>query len=312
MTAVASGLARVRHGTTHARLMGWCPRAVTGMHLWVCAAAEAGLFAELGLDVEIVPAAVDAPAAVAAGDADFALTSAVHLLSAQSRLGGRLPVRFVAVFHQRDPISAVVRRDFGLEHPRDLAGMPAARWSYSWFADAYAGALDYLRLEAPVLVDWPGGLDEALGSGAVAVLPMWVDDTAPAHALGMRLYHAGNGFDVRTIALDIPVYSTGLTAADRVPLDVVRRMRTALGAAHELHRAQPEPGLAGFRRRYPHVSEEHARTSWGLYEQYAFDGAAPGEMRADRWAATIPFLSRTHGVAALAPERVYRPELLSA
>jgi hypothetical protein len=310
MTAVAAASARVRPSTTHARLMGWCPRAVTGMHLWICAAQEAGLFAEHGLDVEVVASAVDAPAAVAAGDADFALTSAVHLLGAQARLGGRLPVRFVAMFHQRNPITGVVRCDSGLERPQDLAGRRAARWSYAWFADAYAGAIDYLNLDAPVLVDWPAGLDEALGSGAVDVLPMWVDDTVPAHALHMKLYHDGNGFDVRTIALDIPVYSTGLIAADSVPLDVVRRMRAALRAAHELHRAQPEPGLAGFRRRYPEVSEEHARISWGLYEQYAFDGP-PGEMRADRWAATIPFVARTHRVAAMAPERVYRPELLS-
>ena len=268
------------------------------MHLPAFAASEAGLFAEQGLVVEFV-AATDAPMAVAAGDADFALTSAVHVLHAQTQAAGSLPVRFVAAWHQRNPITAVVREDSGRQAPEDLAGARAARWSIPWFAHEFAGAMRHLGHEAPILIETPGGLDQALGCGAVDVLPMWIDDTTPAQALGMRLHHLGESFVVRAIPLEIPVYSTGLIAADRVPVDVVRRMQHALAAGHRLQQQDPEPGLAGFCRRFPEVSEQHARISWSLYEPYAFDGATPGSMRAGRWQDTISYTATTHGLTSL-------------
>src|SRR4051794_41552056 len=109
--------------------MTWCPRSVSGMHLPAFAASAAGDFAEQGVEVEYVPAS-QAPDAVAAGDADFGLTSAVHVLAAHARAGSRLRVRFVAAFHQRNPIVGVVRADSGLRTPEDLAGARAARWGW--------------------------------------------------------------------------------------------------------------------------------------------------------------------------------------
>ncbi len=280
------------------------------MHLPAFAAASEGLFAARGLEVEFVPSA-NAAEAVAAGAADFALTSAVHLLAAQHGAAGHLPVRFVATFHQRNPIVAVVRADSGRRTPQDLAGARAARWTIPWFAQEYAGVLDAMGVEAPVLIDTPGGLDQAIGSGRVEVLPMWMDDTTPARINGMVLHHHGEHFEVRAIPLDLPVYSTGLVAADRVPDDVVRRMRDALAVGHDLQREQPGPGLAGFRRCFPDVSEEHARVNWALYAPYAFDGVLPGAMDAERWQNTIAHTAKTHGLSALPGEQVYRPELLA-
>src|SRR5215207_10007122 len=123
------------------RVMTWCPDSVGGMHLPAFAASEAGLFAERGLEVEFVRAS-SAAEAIAAGDADFGLTAAVHVLTAQSRAQDRLPVRFVAAFHQRNPIAAVVRADSGRRTPDDLAGARASRWGSPWFTAEYAGALD--------------------------------------------------------------------------------------------------------------------------------------------------------------------------
>lgn len=293
------------------RLMTWCSRSVSGMHLPAFAASEEGLFAEQGLRVEYV-ASGEAPQAVAAGTADFALTSVVHVLAAQTQAAARLPLRFAAVFHQRNPIVGVVREDSGRRTPRDLAGARAARWGIPWFTREYAGALDDMGLAAPVVVDTPGSLDEALGSGQVDVLPMWMDDTTPARLLGMRLNHAGGSFPVRAIALDIPVYSTGLIAADRLSSEVVRRMRDAIVAGHELQRERPDAGLAGFRRCFPDVSEAHARANWALYAPNAFDGAFPGAMDADRWRRTIPYTARTHGLSSLGEEELVRPDLLTS
>lgn len=290
------------------RFMTWCPRSVSGVHLPAFAASEAGLFADRDLDVAWVPAS-QAPEAVACGEADFALTSIVHMLAAQTRAGGRLPVRFVTSFHQRNPIVAVVRDDSGRRTPGDLAGARAARWSIPWFAREYAGAMNRMGLAPPVLIDTPGGLDEALGSGAVDVLPMWMDDVAPAQALGMQLHHRGETFGIHTVALDLPVYSTGLVAGDHVPLEVVQAMRESLAAAHVLQREQPEPGLAGFSRCFPEISEQHARLSWTLYEPYAFDGAATGGMDAMRWQDTIAYSAETHGLTAFPWERICRPDV---
>jgi len=282
------------------------------MHLPVFAAAESGLFAEHGLEVELVSAPpftdfslsglAARVKAVAAGDADFALTSVIYLLAMQSETGGRLPVRFVATSHQRNPIVGVVRDDSGLLWSADLAGARAARWKIPWYTQEYAGALEYLGLEAPVIIDIPGDLDHALGSGEIDVIPTWMD---------MTLYHRDAGFGVRAIPLDIPVYTTGLVAADHLSGDVVCRMRDAFVAGHELHVEQPELGMAGFRRRFPDVFEAHARANWALYEPYAFDGVRPGTMDANRWERTIAYASRTHGLPTFPGAALYRPELLS-
>ena len=293
---------------THVRLMTWCPRSVSGMHLPAFAASAAGVFADEGLEVEYVPAS-EAPDAVAAGDADFGLTSAVHVFAAHARTGRHLPVRFVAAFHQRNPIVGVVRADSGLRTPEDLGGARAARWG--WHSVEYAGALSRLGIGAPVMIDTPGRLDEALASGAVEVLPMWMDDTTAVRLCGMTLQYRGEDVATRAIALDVPVYSTGLIAADRVPLDVARRMRDALVAGHELQRKRPEPGLAAFRRCFPEVAEEHALVNWELYEPYAFDGPVPGSMEAGRWRETLAYTAATHGLRTPAEEQVYRPELLA-
>lgn len=294
------------------RLMGWCRTCVPGLQLPAFAAAEGGLFAEQGLEVEFVGCApapdytlqgfTTRPKAVAAGDADFALSGVAYLLAAQTEAGGRLPVRFAAISHQRNPISAVVRAYSELAAPRDLQGAIAARWSIPWFTHEYAGAMAHMGLEPPVIVDKSRGLDQALGRGEVDVIPTWMD---------MTLHHRNDDFPVRAIPLDIEVYTTGLIAADRLPLELVTRMRDAFVAGYQLQLEQPELGIAAFRRRYPDVSEEHIRANWALFQANAFVGGRPGSMDAERWRTTIYYTAATHGLSAFAGHRLYRPELLA-
>ena len=294
------------------RLMCWCQSCVSGAHLPAFAAAEGGLFAEQGLEVVFVPAAATPDwtlrgftsrvKAVAAGDAEFALTSVAYLLAAQGDAGGRLLARFVAVSHQRNPIVAVVRDDSDLEVPADLAGVRAARWSIPWFAHEYAGVLAHMGVGAPAIVDTEGDLDAALGRGDVDVIPTWMD---------MTLYHRDAGFATRVIPLDIEVYATGLVAADRVSRGLVSRMRDAFIAGYELQRQEPALGIAAFKRRFPAVSEAHIRANWALFEPNAFDGDQPGAMNEPRWQETIDYTAATHGLSPFAGERIYRPELLA-
>jgi len=294
------------------RLMCWCRTCVPGAHLPAFAAAEGGLFAERDVEVEFADCAsapdwtlqgfAARPRAVAAGDADFALTSVAYLLAAQTAAGGRLPVRFAAVSHQRNPITAIVRADCELWEPADLAGARAARWSMPWFTQEYVGALAHLGLGAPVVVDRSEDLDQALADGEIDVIPTWMD---------MTLHHRNAGFPIRTIPLDIDVYTTGLLAADRLPSELVARVRDAFVAGYELQRAEPALGIAAFRRRFPDISEEHIQANWELFEPYAFDGVPPGSMDTDRWQTTIEHTAATHGLPAVPGERIYRPELVA-
>ncbi len=306
------------------RLMCWCTSCVGGAHLPAFAAAEGGLFAEQGIEVEFVsaPAAPDWTLrgfgsrlrAVAAGDADFALTSIAYLASAQREAGGYFPARFAAVSHQRNPIAAVVRDDSDLQDPADLPSAPAARWCMPWFTQEYAGALAYMGLGATVVgssegvdLETLGGMNRALGGGGIDVIPVWMDMT-PYHR---EARFTDAGFPTRVIPLDVEVYTTGLLAADRLPLELVTRMRDAFVAGYELQREDPEPGIAAFRRRFPTISDEHLRANWALFEPYAFDGVPPGSMDAERWQATIGYTASTHGLPSFPAESLYRPELLT-
>ncbi len=294
------------------RLMCWCRTCVSGLHLPAFAAAEGGLFAEQGLEVEFVDCA-RAPdwslrgfsarvKAVGAGEADFALSSVAYLLAAQADAHGRLPARFAAISHRRNPIAAIVREGSVLGEAADLPGSRAASWSIPWFTQEYAGALAYMGLGPPVVVERSRDLEAALERGEVDVIPTWMD---------MTLHYRKLGLPIRAIPLEIEVYTSGLVAADRLPLELVSRMRDAFVAGYELQLAQPELGIAAFRRRFPEVSEEHIAANWALFEPSAFAGAPPGSMEADRWQATIDYTATTHGLPALPAERIYRPELLA-
>ena len=295
------------------RLMGWCRSCVTGMHMPAFAAAEAGLFADQGIEVEFVGCMkaddfsiegfTTRPKAVASGYADFALSGILYLLAAQTELDGRLPVRFVAISHQRNPITAIVAADSELRVPEDLPGRKAARWSIPYYVDEYAGALEYMGLGAPEIVDLSENIDAALASGEIDVMPTWME---------MTQYHRRPELPpVRVIALPIDIYTTGLIAADRMPLDLVTAVRDCFAAGYDLFRERPELGIAGYIRQYPDISEEHIRRNWAMHEPYAFAGVPAGSMDADRWRATIVHTARTHGLSEFSDEQIYRPELLT-
>jgi len=292
--------------------MTWCRSCVSGVHLPAFAAAGGGLFAEQGLEVEFVDCAIAPdwtlrgfaarPRAVAAGEADFALTSVAYQLAAQTELDGDFGARFVAISHQRNPIAAIVRADSDIERPADLAGRRAMRWQMPWFAQEYVGGLAQLGLEPPEMYDSTDP-DGQLDRGEMDVLPSWTE---------MILNSLENGYDVRAVELGIETYASGLLAADRLPLELVTRMRDAFVAGYELQLERPEVGIAAFRQRFPEVAESHVRDNWALLEPNVFAGAPAGQMHADRWEATIEHTAATHGLSTAAPEQVYRPELLTS
>ncbi len=295
----------------HLRLMCWCRSCVSGLHLPAYAAADNGVFAGHGIDVEFVdcvsPRGGSLEAwsamltAVADGEVDFALTSVAYLLAGQTAAGGNLAARFAAIFHQRNPIAALVPSDSRLRSQADLAG-PKVAASGSWYVDEFEGALEHLGLAPLTLVQPPRDGRAALCDGEIDLIPGWVD---------MPPSYSTEGLEIRAIPLDVDAYATGLAAADRLPLELVSRMRDALAAGYELQREHPELGIEALRRRVPDISEEHLSTAWSVFEPSAFGHAHPLSMDAGRWQTTIDYTAATHGLPSLPPEQVYRQELLA-
>ncbi len=293
------------------RLMCWCRSCVSGLHLPAYAAADHGVFADHGIDVEFVDC-VSTPggslgawsamvSAVAEGEADFALTSVAYLLAGQAAAEGNLAARFAAVFHQRNPMAALVTADSKLESPEDLVG-PRVAATGSWFVEELEGALAHLGLAPSVSVDTPSDVRAALAEGEIDVIPAWVD---------MPPTYSRKGLEIRAIPLEVDAYATGLVAADRLALELVSRMRDALAAGYDLQREQPELGIDALRRRLPEISEDHLSTAWSVFEPYAFARPEPLAMDAERWQRTIDYTAATHGLPSLPGEQVYWQELVA-
>jgi len=268
------------------------------------AAAANGLFAEFGLDVELMEPAPgpENVRRVAAGGSDFCLTSVTHYLRARAQ-SGDLPARYVAIVVQRDPISGLVAADSPFERPADLAGRRLGGPATSGLVAEYQAGLEYLGLERSELVPLDyGKAPAALGRGEVDVVADYAD-------LVPRTRRRG-GIDVRAVRLDLPVYSSGLVAADRLPAEVVERMAQAIAAALQRQRQDPEAGVDALLARYPDVDPSDAIEGWELGEQNIFTGDPVGSMDLDRWATTIDFVTRAHDLPVPRPDTVYRPERL--
>ena len=292
---------RQRHGV---RLSFYCTTCLPGYHLPYVAAATNGLFADLGLDVELLDPPGGGPEnieRVGAGGADFCLTSVAHYLTARARLGD-VAARFVAIVVQRSPMAALVAEDSTLMAPADLAGCRLGGPSDGGLLADYQASLDHLGIGRSALVPmdyleaW-----HALARGEVDAVADYVD-VLP------RLRRV-SGAAVRAIPLGVNVYSSGLVAADRLSDEEVADMCAALVVALERQRVNPEEGVDALQRRYPETDRDAALEGWSLVEPNIFTDVPTGSMSADRWAATVRFVSGAHGLAPVPPESVYRPAL---
>jgi ABC-type nitrate/sulfonate/bicarbonate transport system substrate-binding protein len=240
---------------------------------------------------------------VAAGGSEFCLTSVAHYLRARAQWGD-LPARYAAVVVQRSPMAGLVRDDSTIATPADLAGARVGGPPDSRLVAEYQAALDHLGLPRAELVAMDyGAAPAALGRGEIDAVADYVD-------LVPRTRRQA-GVAVRAVPFDVPVYSSGLVAADRLPEDVVDRMAAAIVAALERQRKDPEAGVTALLARYPDVDPAEALEGWSLAEPNIFTDDRVGAMDEDRWAATLEFVAGAHGVPVPRPASVYRPERLN-
>ncbi len=286
-----------------------------GLHLPASTAALNGLFGEYGLDVEFVysppgrdlslSGLAERVRAVGRGAAEFGLTSVPYVMAAQAEAKGAIPVRFVASLHQRNPIAGLVRSDSDIRVPADLPGRRAAGHTLAWFVAEYEAVLAHLGLGRAQVVERPERYYAAasLASGEVEVIPTWADT--------VTVVRNAAGLEVRSIPLDIAVYSTGVLAADSVPHELASRLTAALAAGFELQQADPEPGFEAFTARFPDMPVDDVRRNWSVFASLA-SGAAPfGYMGPKQWEATVDFTAKAHDLAVIDVERLYRPEMVS-
>lgn len=242
---------------------------------------------------------------VAAGGADFCLTSVTHFLRARAQ-SGALAARFVSVVVRRSPMAAFVAADSPLATAADLGGRRLGGPPDSGLVAEYRAGLAALGLDPPVLVSLDyAAAPAALATGEVDAVCDFVD-------LLPRVRRQA-GVPVRAVPLGLDVYSSGLVAADRLAADVVTRMQAAVAAALERQRLDPAAGLAELARRYPEADPAEALEGWWLAEPNIFtDGAPAGTSDPAGWAATVAHLATAHGLPAPAPQTVYRRELIGA
>ena len=285
------------------------------MNLPLFGAEASGLFADHGLDVELVSPPRRRPAelaganggpepAPAAPSPDFAVAAVHALLTARARRPERPHPRFVAVVHQRSPLAAFVPLDSPLLGPADLAGARVAASTAPWFDLEYAAGLEALGLDPPVLVPRrEDGVPLSLAEREVEVVGSWDE--------AIDVIRRRAGVPVRSIPFGPAVYTTGVVAADTVAPEVAARMVEALRAAFEQQRTDPQLGLEQLCRRYPAVDTDGALEEWAVLKDYVFAKGQPLAMTRAQWEATVAHAVRTHGVAPVRVGEVCREELLA-
>lgn len=268
--------------------------------------AADGLFAKHHLGVEIVdPESGRGPdniLRVAEGERDFCLTSVHHYLTALSKAGGHLLARFVAVVVRHSPLAAIVSEDAGLVGTSELHRLRLAASSDKPHGAEFVAALRARGDEPPEVV--PLGIEgtgSALANGNVDGLVGFID--------ALPRWRRLSGRPLRAVPVGLPVYASGLVAADRLSADVVGRMRTALVAALQSQRDSPDAGVTDLVARYPDIVAEEAVEGWRLIEPYIFGGGEAGTMNIDEWRETLAFLCAARGLSTPAAEQVHRIEL---
>lgn len=269
-------------------------------------AARDGLFERHGLAVDLLEPAssgVDNIMRVADGGADLTLTSVSYFVQARAQRP-ELPARFTAVITQQSPMAAVVLEDSNITSFDDL---PAARvgggGSHGGLVTEYQGALAHLGFApSPVVAIEYFDAPAALRDGLIDVMADFVD---------LQPKIARIAGPVRALPFGIDVYASGLVAADRVPLELAKRVRDAVIDALTQHRAAPERAVDALVARYPDVDPDDALEGWRLIEPLIFTERGVGSMTKERWERSLEYSATVHGLPVPDLDTAFRSELLA-
>ena len=280
------------------------------MHLPFFAAVADGLFAEHGLDVELVESAPGSERVklLAGGAGDFLLTATLYHLQALAE-AGPLPVRAVGVLHRRSPVAALVPDESDVVAPADVAGRrlgAPAGTQMGWLATELQASLREAGIGQADLVDmtYPQ---------AYAALARREIDLIANFADLLPIDQRRTGVPLRAVPVGGDVYTSAVLAADAVPAALVERFVTAASASFLRQREDPERGVAALCARYPQVDPDVAVDTWLGLQPYAFAGEpdAVGRMDGAGWERTLRWVAQTHGLPEADVDKVVRAECLA-
>lgn len=275
------------------------------MHLPFFAAVADGLFAEHGLDVELLESAPGAERVelLAAGAGDFLLTAILYHLQALAE-AATLPVHAVGLLHRRSPVAALVRADSGIVTAADVAGR---------------------RLGAPVgtqmgwlAVELQASLREA-GRGPAEMVDMTYREAYAAIARGeidlianfadlLPIDQRRSGTPLRAVPVGRDIHTSAVLAHDSVPPELVDRFLAAAEASFHRQGQDPGRGVDALLDRHPEVDPEVAVDTWRRLEPYAVPVRG---MDAGGWRRTLDWNARVHGLPPFPVDRVVRTDLLA-
>jgi NitT/TauT family transport system substrate-binding protein len=275
------------------------------VHLPFFAAVADGLFAEHGLDVELVESAPGAERVklLADGKGDFLLTATLYHLQALAEAGS-LPVHAVGTLHRRSPVAAVVRADSDVAAAADVTGRrlgAPAGTQMGWLAVELQADLRRTGVGPPEVVDmsYPEAY-AAIARGEIDLMANFAD------LLPIDERRAQT--PLRAVAVGGDVHTSAVLAHDSVPDDLVERFVAAAAASFEHQRHDPGRGVDALRARYPEVDPEVAVDTWHRLDPYAFP---IGEMDFAGWERTLAWNARTHGLPAATVDDAVRVDLLA-
>ena len=275
-------------------------------------AADTGIFARHGLDVELLEPAggPENVRLVADGGADLCLTSVLHYLRARAEHGA-LGARFIAMVTQRTPLAAFVvagrptAAGVVPERARDLGG---ARIAGSPDKSALARELvAHLREQGAE----PGEfIDVPYSDGMSALARGEVDAIADFIDLLPRMRRRVPDTTVRGLRLaddGALSYGSGLVASDRLVTDAPGVAARAIGAIREAWdatRERPDAGIAAFRERYSDVDPMVVAECWRETERLIY-ADEPGALDPARLIATLERSAAIHALPMPEPSSTY-------
>jgi len=121
------------------------------------------------------------------------------------------------------------------------------------------------------------------------------------------------GVEVRAVPFDLPLYSSGLVAADRLPADLVEQVGdavavAAVAAALEPARHGPEAGMDALLRRYPDLDPSAVLEGWELAIPNIFTEAPVAPWTRPPGLRLLSSPPVRKNIPAPPAETVYRPE----
>ena len=275
------------------------------MHLPFFAAVADGLFAEHGLDVELIesPPGSERVKLLADGGGDFLLTATLYQLQALAD-SDELPARAVGVLHQHSPVSALVSADSEIVVPADVVGRRMGApvgTQMGWLGVELQASLRAAGLGETDVVDMSY-------REAYAALARHEIDLIANFADLLPIDERRAGMPLRAVPVGPDVYTSAVLAADVVPSEVVERFVMAAAASFVRQRQEPERGVEALRSRYPDIDPGVAVDTWLRLEPYAFagGGGVVAGMDGAGWERTLGWAASTHGLPELAVDQVVR------